>query len=260
MKGSVSEAGLSGAERSRWGTNRTPTAGTGLISGSTMVDWVPAVRGCRSDGRSRVRLPLSGTFSMFVLRAQTTVISVAVEARTSVSRAAPYPAAEVLSLLLWHQESFAYADRFDEAAARYVGLRCGQAVALSADNVSGLLVKPDIARRQQEAETKPTPPPGPDDGQKPIGGTRPLPPTPATLSVRKRFHGAISLDPARVGRDAGRVADEVIAHLVGLMGAKVKVTLEIEAEVPGGVPDNVVRVVTENSRTLKFTSQEFEAE
>ena len=45
-----------------------------------------------------------------------------------------------------------------------------------------------------------------------------------------------------------------------LVGAKVKVTLEIEAEVPSGAPDQVIRTVTENSRTLKFTSQGFEKE
>ena len=53
---------------------------------------------------------------------------------------------------------------------------------------------------------------------------------------------------------------EVISHLAGLVGAKVTVTLEIEAEIPSGAPDNVVRTVTENSRTLKFTSQGFERE
>jgi hypothetical protein len=63
-----------------------------------------------------------------------------------------------------------------------------------------------------------------------------------------------------VGRDAGRIADEVIAHLAGLMGSQVTVTLEIEAEIPAGTPDHVVRTVTENSRTLKFSSQGFEAE
>jgi hypothetical protein len=46
----------------------------------------------------------------------------------------------------------------------------------------------------------------------------------------------------------------------GLVGAKVTVTLEISAEIPAGVPDQVVRIVTENSRTLKFTSQGFEKE
>ena len=44
------------------------------------------------------------------------------------------------------------------------------------------------------------------------------------------------------------------------MGAKVKVTLEIEAEIPDGVSDQVVRIVTENSQTLKFTSHGFEEE
>ena len=38
------------------------------------------------------------------------------------------------------------------------------------------------------------------------------------------------------------------------------VTLEIEAEIPSGVSDHVVRTVTENSRTLKFTNQGFEKE
>jgi hypothetical protein len=76
----------------------------------------------------------------------------------------------------------------------------------------------------------------------------------------KRFHGTVTLDPTRVGRDAGRIADEVIAHLAGLVGSQVTVTLEVEAEVPSGVPDPVVRTVTENSRTLKFTSQGFEME
>ena len=64
----------------------------------------------------------------------------------------------------------------------------------------------------------------------------------------------------RAGRDASRIADEVIAHLVGLVGARVTVTLEIEAEMSDGAPDHVVRTVTENGRTLKFTSQGFEKE
>ena len=47
-------------------------------------------------------------------------------------------------------------------------------------------------------------------------------------------------------------------HLVGLVGSEVTVTLEIGARIPTGAPPNVVRTVTENSRTLKFTSQGFE--
>jgi len=47
---------------------------------------------------------------------------------------------------------------------------------------------------------------------------------------------------------------------MGLVGAKVSVTLKIQAEVPDGASENVVRTVTENSRKLKFTSQGFEGE
>ena len=64
----------------------------------------------------------------------------------------------------------------------------------------------------------------------------------------------------RVGRDAARIAEEVIQHLAGLVGAHVHVTLEIEAEIPDGVPDAVIRTVTENCRVLKFETQEFEEE
>jgi hypothetical protein len=86
---------------------------------------------------------------------------------------------------------------------------------------------------------------------------------PEAVQPRKpiRYHGTVVLDSARVGRDAGRIADEVVTHLVGLVGSSVRVTLEIEAEIPQGAPDNVVRTVTENSRTLKFESNSgFETE
>ena len=44
------------------------------------------------------------------------------------------------------------------------------------------------------------------------------------------------------------------------MGTNVTVTLEIDAEMPDGAPEHVVRTVTENSRTLKFDSHGFERE
>ena len=79
-------------------------------------------------------------------------------------------------------------------------------------------------------------------------------------SPPRRFHGTVQLDPARVGRDASRIADEVIAHLAGQVGAEVTVILEIEAALPDGASDQIVRTVTENRRTLKFTTHGFESE
>lgn len=56
---------------------------------------------------------------------------------------------------------------------------------------------------------------------------------------------------------------DLLVDSAAFMGASHRtrsLTIEIEAEVPDGVPDNVVRTVTENSRTLKFTSHGFEKE
>ncbi|MBI5115316.1 ATP-binding protein [Candidatus Poribacteria bacterium] len=177
-----------------------------------------------------------------------------------------------LSLLLWHHESFAYADSYDEAADRYRGLRGGQQTLISGDNPTGLLVRPEVAKKQLEAEASQVTglttgisgrsagadQPG-TTGETPGEGIGP-PIAPMSTPAPKRFHGSVELDPARVGRDASRIADEVISHLTGLVGSSVTVTLEIEANIPKGVPDNVVRTVIENARTLRFTNQGFETE
>ncbi len=73
-----------------------------------------------------------------------------------------------------------------------------------------------------------------------------------------RFYGSVALDSKRLGRDAGRIAEEVVAHLAGIKGARVRITLEIEADVPEGVDHAIVRAVTENCRTLNFESHGFE--
>lgn len=175
-----------------------------------------------------------------------------------------------LALLTWQQDAFAYAESYDEAVERYRGLRGGAHVSITDTAAPGLLVLPAAARKQIETETTAAQEAGGSAAPAPAGsevaslGSAPTTTTTSTGKAEpakpKRFHGSVSLDAARVGRDASRIADEVIAHLAGLVGANVKVTLEIEAEIPGGAPDNVVRTVTENSRTLKFTSHGFESE
>jgi len=172
-----------------------------------------------------------------------------------------------VALMTWEQESFAYADSFDEGAGRYRGLRAGQQVSLPDTDPPGLLVKPEAARRQLDAEQRAAVPRGGVGAATAVGApsapahdTGEAAPITEVPTRPKRFHGSVPLDPTRVGRDAGRIAQEVIAHLAGLPGADVRVILEIEATVPAGVPDNVERIVTENSRTLKFTSHGFERE
>jgi hypothetical protein len=175
-----------------------------------------------------------------------------------------------VALLTWQTDTFAYAESFDESAARYRGLRGGQVVSLSADS-AGLLVKPDVARRQMDAELPSAAPVGIAGGDDAVGapagvsgpthsGTSGAAHSTPELPQPRRFYGTVLLDPARVGRDASRIADEVIAHLAGQVGADVTVTLEIAVSLPKGASDQLVRTVTENSRTLKFTSHGFESE
>jgi predicted AAA+ superfamily ATPase len=165
-----------------------------------------------------------------------------------------------VGLLLWNKETFAYADSFDETSGRYRGLRCGQRMDVFSDASDGLLVKPDLALSQHDEDKAESTGGATASAPPSSGGADPDQPSKPAAAIPHRYYGTVTLDAGRAGRDASRIADEVIAHLSGLVGATVTVTLEIQANVPGGVPENVVRTVTENSRTLKFTSHGFEAE
>ncbi|WP_205369589.1 Swt1 family HEPN domain-containing protein [Thermoleptolyngbya sp. PKUAC-SCTB121] len=159
-------------------------------------------------------------------------------------------------------DSFAYAEGFDETKGKYLGLSIATGITPSISPQS-LLVKPEIAQKQLD-EAHPKPDPKPTDIPPGPGVIHPTPkpdlePTPTPLK-RSRFYGSVQLDPLRINRDTSAIADEVICHLAALNGAQVKITLEVEATFPEGATDEATRTVTENCRTLKFTSYEFEAE
>lgn len=167
--------------------------------------------------------------------------------------------------LSW-SDSFAYASAFNPDENRYVGLVTGQIPSLAFDG-SGILVKSEIAKRQIEFDREKETPVASDNGMstRPVSETgeetavgSPSTPTVPTTRVVHRFHGSVELDPTRMGRDAGRIADEIVSHLTSLGGAKTKITLEIDVEVPNGIPDERVRIISENSNTLKFKNQSFE--
>jgi hypothetical protein len=158
-------------------------------------------------------------------------------------------------MLTWEHDTFAFADSFDETSSRFIGLRGGYPVHIHDADSPGILVKSEIAKAQLAKDLPKTEGESNPESQNPDIKT-----PPPTKQQINRFYGTVDLDPARTGRDASRVADEVVSHLVALMGSDVKVTLEISASLPNGVPDNVIRTVTENSKTLKFTNQGFESE
>ena len=107
-----------------------------------------------------------------------------------------------LSLLLWQEESFAFADSYDEARQRYVGLRAGGRIENGFGQAHGLLVKADVAAAQLAADKPVEPPVTPDPSRPdatPPGPVQPTdPPAPAKPGLR-RFYGTVTLDPVARG-------------------------------------------------------------
>jgi hypothetical protein len=150
-------------------------------------------------------------------------------------------------------DQLAYAEAFDAAAGRYVGLHvtsAGMAPILFDD--STVIVKPEAAAAQLAREPN-SPRPSPHDGER--GPPTPGQPVP---SAPRRFFGSVVFRPDRLVREAGTVSAEVLDHLARLNGAQVTVRLEIDVDVPGGINDEVRRIVEENCRTLRFSSAGFE--
>jgi len=178
-----------------------------------------------------------------------------------------------LTFMSWDKETFAFAESYDEKSKRFAGLRCGQHVNVPDDGLFGILVKPEAANAQVAADTKPaitstTQPSAPltgattstatSPGATEMGGAGTAPvPQPAAPAVPKHFFGTVKIDAARINRDAGQISQEVVQHLVAILMANVDVTLEIQATAPDGFPPNVVRTISENCRTLKFTQHDF---
>lgn len=172
-------------------------------------------------------------------------------------------------------KAFGYANSVDDTG-RYNGLQLGNTGGSIYLDDASVLVKPDVAAAQIEADAaaesdsvRPQPPEATSkmpegessydaSGEQTAGtgtGTAPL-----QTAKPKRFYGTVPLDTIRTGPAAQQVIEEVVQHLTSLSGADVEVTLEIQAKVSDGVPDDVVRTVTENCRTLRFTTQGFEEE
>lgn len=188
---------------------------------------------------------------------------------------------EGASAMLW-EENFAYATGWDEAKQRYLGLKAGTqepfTVALSPQN---LIVKPEVALRQlkadeaarqasseasdsaglaknnnYQAQASSVSNPALRVSEEKLSSSSVAT---ATKKQIQRFYGSVSIDPIRLTRDTSQIANEVIQHLSSL-NAEVQVTLEIQVHAPDGIPENVIRTVSENCRVLRFTQQSFEEE
>jgi hypothetical protein len=82
---------------------------------------------------------------------------------------------------------------------------------------------------------------------------------PLTKKIR-RYWASIEIDPLTMSNQSTKIGQEIVKHLAALYGANVKITLDIQVSIPDGIPDDIRRVVNENSQTLKFNRHGFEKE
>jgi len=76
--------------------------------------------------------------------------------------------------------------------------------------------------------------------------------------LKKQFYASINLDPFLAKKQFADLVDEVIQPFTMRTGVKVKIAIEIQAELATGFDDGLQRVVKENCKVLKFKNAEFE--
>lgn len=155
-------------------------------------------------------------------------------------------------------DGFGYAEDYDDQTERYRGLVLHDAAATG--SVNGLIVTHTAAQAQWQADQEAARKARGDDDDRTEddrgGGDETSDGIPLERKQLTRFTGWKDIDPVRASRDAGNIADEVLAHFTDL-GIPVKVTVEIEAEASDGFNEATRRTVTENANTLGFGHHEF---
>jgi hypothetical protein len=148
---------------------------------------------------------------------------------------------------------FGYADSFDATSAHYQGLIWAKAPP-QFTAPGALLVRKEIALEQLPLEARPTggDPGGTSTADEVSGGGRPAT---RTHTRPARFYGSVELDMLRPVKAFDAILNAIVMELQRTKGAKVRLTLEVEATAPDGFADSDVGVVRDNARQLKFKSE-----
>ncbi len=157
------------------------------------------------------------------------------------------------------KDFFGYASSIDKSG-KYLGLEFGNPGALVAIDSLSVLVKKEVAEKQFKTleETKKDEEEKQEDTKDHKKESEKLSDEEINKKNFKSFYGRVDLDSTRLTRDTGQIAEEVIQHLASLPSSEVDISLEINAKIPDGIPEDKVRILLENCRTLKFKNNDFE--
>ena len=171
-----------------------------------------------------------------------------------------------LTAILVENERFGIAAGKDPETGRYRGLVLPpdpNATIQVTD--STLLVDPARAQEQLDADraARETAPPAAADSQSEGGHVDVVRVAPGigeadragvdevVKTVAARFFGSVKIDPELYSRDIGNITREIIDRLAGA-GARLEITIDIQAAKTEGFDDTEIRTITENARVLKF--------
>ena len=150
--------------------------------------------------------------------------------------------------------AFGYADGYDEATASYTGLIVAKSPPIMLAP-SAVIVRADVAfeRIKKTGTSTGASPTGGGDGG--IASGPATSDEPATPQQPRRFYGSVEIDMVRPVKAFDAILNAVVMELQRNPGAKVKITLEIEAETPSGFSETDIGVVRDNARQLKFKEE-----
>ena len=175
--------------------------------------------------------------------------------------------------LLWQSESFALADGYDDATDHYSGLWLPGDTGRAPVTDATLIVKPAPAEAQRAADLaaaaasstlapethSPATAAVAAAGTTGSATTTAPAPAPAKKPAATRYVGSAPISAERYSADFAKIASEVLTNLAA-SGAKLTISLSIDAIHPDGFTEQQLRTIRENAATLKFTTNEFEAE
>jgi predicted AAA+ superfamily ATPase len=180
-----------------------------------------------------------------------------------------------LTSFTWELDGFALAEAYDGTSGRYEGLALpGPDAHFGQVTDATLLVAPAAAQAQAAATSASrgdmvaaegsagleVMPGGAAGDASAVPVDHPGRPGEVPRPANTRFFGVYQVDPQRYGRDLARLSQEILQQLAAVHGAQLEVTVEVHAHKHDGFPDDKVRVVLENARTLKFRQFGFESD
>jgi hypothetical protein len=155
---------------------------------------------------------------------------------------------------------FGWADSFDEATGKYQKLIWAKNPPDFA-SLPAVIVREAEAKKQLAEENSLRPeapislPPLTHGEPSDQPGTSSPDTSPKPPSKPRRFYGSVDIDMVRPVKSFDAILNAVVMELQRTQGAKVKLTLEVEAVADKGFAEGEVGVVRDNARQLKFKGE-----